>query len=523
MPIPFVFIAIGAISGAFGVGKTVKAGVDTHTAKKVTDEANTILKNAKRRLNRARRQSGKSLEELGRCKVNVLDSSINRFVKSFEKIKNIELKETDGLLEVNKLKLDKQAIKELKEMGGFATSILSGVAGGAIGGALTAFGAYSAAGAFAAASTGTLISSLSGVAATNATLAFFGGGSIAAGGLGMAGGTAVLGGLVAGPALAIIGLIVGAKASKVKDEAYANLAIAQKNAKEMDLAAALCRAISKRSKMFCDLLNDLDLRFKPILEGMEETIRTYGTDYSRYPLDNRKNIAAAMALAVSIKATLDTPILTKDGQLTSESAALLEERTQTAQAKKRANNKKTPEGELLPLRDIVMKCSSGRHDMDNKPKGHPETYGVYGRISWGDLLRAVNNSFGTRIDEKSAGTALDGYGKNDPVGLWSLEDQLARLINYCQVGEIVQSCSSVDILNSMIVSANSIDWQRLAEKIKQYYGKSMAQWQLTAGKESSGNIPTNSIIDAITTKVSNGNESEYRHLLFHDVFSKAVV
>ena len=45
------------------------------------------------------------------------------------------------------------------------------------------------------ASTGTSIASLSGAAATNATLAFFGGGSLAAGGLGMAGGTAVLGGL----------------------------------------------------------------------------------------------------------------------------------------------------------------------------------------------------------------------------------------------------------------------------------------------------------------------------------------
>ena len=57
---------------------------------------------------------------------------------------------------------------------------------------------------FAAASTGTAIATLSGAAATNATLAFFGGGSLAAGGLGMAGGTAVLGGLVAGPALCVI-------------------------------------------------------------------------------------------------------------------------------------------------------------------------------------------------------------------------------------------------------------------------------------------------------------------------------
>lgn len=49
------------------------------------------------------------------------------------------------------------------------------------------------------ASTGASIAGLSGAAATNATLAWFGGGALAAGGAGMAGGAMVLGGLVAAP------------------------------------------------------------------------------------------------------------------------------------------------------------------------------------------------------------------------------------------------------------------------------------------------------------------------------------
>ena len=52
---------------------------------------------------------------------------------------------------------------------------------GLAGGALTALGAYGAASALATASTGTAIATLHGVAATNATLAWFGGGSLAAG------------------------------------------------------------------------------------------------------------------------------------------------------------------------------------------------------------------------------------------------------------------------------------------------------------------------------------------------------
>ena len=51
------------------------------------------------------------------------------------------------------------------------------------------------------ASTGAAIGGLTGVAATNATLAWLGGGALAAGGGGMALGSMVLGGIIAGPAL----------------------------------------------------------------------------------------------------------------------------------------------------------------------------------------------------------------------------------------------------------------------------------------------------------------------------------
>ena len=61
-------------------------------------------------------------------------------------------------------------------------------------GAALSTGAMSLVATFGTASTGTAISSLSGAAATNATLAWFGGGSIAAGGGGVAMGTVVLSG-----------------------------------------------------------------------------------------------------------------------------------------------------------------------------------------------------------------------------------------------------------------------------------------------------------------------------------------
>lgn len=53
---------------------------------------------------------------------------------------------------------------------------------------------------FGTASTGTAISTLSGAAATKATLAWLGGGALAAGGLGVAGGVVVLGAIGVGGA-----------------------------------------------------------------------------------------------------------------------------------------------------------------------------------------------------------------------------------------------------------------------------------------------------------------------------------
>lgn len=127
-----------------------------------------------------------------------------------------------------------------------------------------------AAGVFATASTGTAIASLSGAAATNATLAFFGGGSLAAGGLGIAGGTAVLGGLVAGPALAVIGFVVGSKASANLDNAYSNLSKAEEFKEEMNTASSLCIGIRKRTAMFNRFLLSLNSIFEPLTYEMKK-------------------------------------------------------------------------------------------------------------------------------------------------------------------------------------------------------------------------------------------------------------
>ena len=166
MPLPVFFIGAAVATGGAGVVKSVKAGIDARTATKMN-----------------------ALSNLGEEKVFVLENSMKTFLDTFTKLKNVDFKETEGLSELSKMRIDEKEFDELKSMVNFAASLTGGAVAGTAGGALVAFGAYGAAQALACASTGTAIASLSGAAATNATLAFFGGGSIAAGGLGMAGRT----------------------------------------------------------------------------------------------------------------------------------------------------------------------------------------------------------------------------------------------------------------------------------------------------------------------------------------------
>lgn len=319
MPLPLLFIGVAAATGALGVGGTVKASIDTVNAHSINRDANEIVDDATQLLNAQRLACGNSLSHLGSEKLFVLNSGMTQFLDTFSKIKNVDFKETEGLDELSRLHIDEQDFAEMKSMVNFAGALAGGAIAGMAGGALTAFGAYGAAQALACASTGTAIAALHGVAATNATLAFFGGGSLAAGGLGMAGGVAVLGGLVAGPALMVMGLVTGNAAKKNLEKAYTNRAEAIEIAAQLNTASLQCETIRRRTYMFYNLLARLDTYFLPLIYKMEDIVKTEGDDYRVYCSESKKVIASCASVAITVKSVLDTPLLTDDGLLTDES------------------------------------------------------------------------------------------------------------------------------------------------------------------------------------------------------------
>ena len=122
-------------------------------------------------------------------------------------------------------------------------------------GVSTSAGSFALVSSYGLATTGTAISSLSGAAATNATLAWFGGGSLAAGGGGMAAGTLILGGIVGVVALTGAGIFSHIKAGKkIKEiaEKENDIIKAIDKLKEVELKMDL---IEKRANEIISILN----------------------------------------------------------------------------------------------------------------------------------------------------------------------------------------------------------------------------------------------------------------------------
>ncbi|MDR1985782.1 MAG: hypothetical protein LBP88_02270 [Treponema sp.] len=153
MPLPLIPLIIGVGAGALGIGKGIKAAIDNDDAKELNAKAHNTIDKAKNHLEVCRDASKKALEVLGRKKALVLHQSISPFVRAFEKLQNVDF----SVVSDEEKSINEQFISDLRQMGDYASSLLGGLAGGTIGGALVAFGAYSGAMAFGAASTGTAI------------------------------------------------------------------------------------------------------------------------------------------------------------------------------------------------------------------------------------------------------------------------------------------------------------------------------------------------------------------------------
>jgi len=205
MPLPAVLIGTLIGVGVTGLGLGIGGVAASASASNEIDAANARNEYNIHKLKDSEEKRDSSMDKLGRKELEVL-SSLDKQRKLLELL---ELKHGKLQGEKNANQIPKYSLEEICNVSAKATVFLNSLGSAAAGtaGGVAAVGAATAiVSAFGTASTGTAIVSLSGAAATNAVLAAFGGGSIAAGGMGIAGGTAVLGGIATGAFLYAGGL-----------------------------------------------------------------------------------------------------------------------------------------------------------------------------------------------------------------------------------------------------------------------------------------------------------------------------
>ena len=261
MAIPVLLWGAAAALAATGSVKGAAALSDIDDAKEIGERAERRYKRRKRELNSTKDETNLAFEELGQFKVDIFNNQIRHIVQVLNNTSNKHAKsELSGFNST----FDIAELKEMETMVQTSLELSTNLGSSAITGALAGFGVYGAVPMIATASTGTAISTLSGAAATNATLAWLGDGSLAAGGFGMAGGMVALGGIVAGPALAIGGFMLASKAEEALTEARAYSAEIDEAIDEMDLITEGLEGLKENAREIRHTLEEMVKRFEKV-------------------------------------------------------------------------------------------------------------------------------------------------------------------------------------------------------------------------------------------------------------------
>ncbi len=267
------------------------------------------LQSVQEKVEEALQKTNDRIEELGGYAGTLYDR-LNSIQVLIDNIRNVPNEKRFRYSKLKKIRLywKQQAVKieqdykaaAIKNAGG-------GVAGAGAGVAVVALGPTTAMGiatTFGVASTGTAISALSGAAATNAALAWLGGGALAAGGGGMIAGEAFLalagpvGWAIAGAALLSSGLLVWKTKSDQKKLENIFTLIGKRDIKSYDLATV------ELNERIVRIQNELLL----ITDAIKR-IQSFGTDYSTMTESQQYELGSYVNLMESATQLLVSPIL----------------------------------------------------------------------------------------------------------------------------------------------------------------------------------------------------------------------
>lgn len=306
--------------GATKMGRVVtgyEAYDSRKKAKQAKEEADAIKADIERENNRRRNECERVLKSYGERKLHALKTCVRPFLNYIEILGN-EYKdksyEIQGHVCIDSTDIQELESVEMNASTAAKTAAVSGIAASiALAGVPSATTA--AVGALATASTGTAISTLSGAAATNATLAWLGGGSLAAGGGGMAAGAAVLSGITYAAtgvfALAAAGIVSSAYFSKKYTEATQYLEAVKKYRADARLGWQIISGINQRAMELESVTRELEKRMQELLQYLEPLVYDFQNDDDYYAVTFQN----AALCAKSISDIAQIPLLKENGDL----------------------------------------------------------------------------------------------------------------------------------------------------------------------------------------------------------------
>lgn len=287
-------------------------------AEDIVSSAKREYRRATRKLDDANNESKQLVDELFDLKVNIATNDIEDAIDALEKCQKINRMETniakDDLGAFNKKALPvlKQQSLRFLEMAG------EGVKGTAVGAALS-LGSVSTVSALGAASTGTAISSLSGAAASNATIAWFGGGALSAGGAGIAGGAMVLGGITLAPLLVFGAYKYAAHAEKKLSEAHEYSNQVDEAIAQIDAAIEIATKMNGHVTFYTETLSRIKSRLVLATQKLLSVLNNHNST------DKELNIAKYQLILFikAIKRLLEVELFDGNQNPTSESIRIM--------------------------------------------------------------------------------------------------------------------------------------------------------------------------------------------------------
>lgn len=304
--IPLVAIAVGAAAGSSGIALGGKGAYDIKKAQSELAAARDRYEARRAESETLVQAVNDEIVDYGKAQETALRTVVLRMhdflVRNEKKVRDNEKLLVDGIdATVNLMQGNSSLdVSPSEWIRGVISSVGVGVgASAATTSAVTTFGA---------ASTGTAIAGLSGAAAESATLAWLGGGALAAGGGGMALGAVALNFVAIGPGILAAGFVVkgqGRKATTQSLEYKAKIAVEIEN---LAVADTQMEAVRTRTEELGRVLAETSAKATRALDDLEAQ-----------PFDPARHASQFQRAMILVKGVVDiatTPVIDEAGDLT---------------------------------------------------------------------------------------------------------------------------------------------------------------------------------------------------------------